>query len=53
MHQAILISTKSESHSTVTYNITLSENLPVGTVVGSVFAPDADVGSNGDAHLRS
>lgn len=36
-----------------TYEITIPENLPVGTTVGSVFAADADAGSNGQVAYSS
>lgn len=36
-----------------TYEITISENLPVGIAVGSVFAADADAGSNGKVTYSS
>jgi hypothetical protein len=35
------------------YVITISENLPVGTVIGNVLAPDADSGTNGEVFYTS
>ena len=35
------------------YVFNITENLPVGTVVGNVLAPDADAGSNGQVRYIS